>query len=133
MGNACTGAGRKGSRHKRKAGDLRPLSEPEGEERWRSTDVSFLQRTYRGARGKQRELDLEAFAQIFPDLNRLPPRFAELAFGHFDLDRSGGVDFRDFCTSLLQCCLGSSEEKQARPFTMFGQIAALDGAARAIE
>mmetsp|Transcript_7448 Transcript_7448/g.4022 ORF Transcript_7448/g.4022 Transcript_7448/m.4022 type:complete len:91 (-) Transcript_7448:331-603(-) len=56
---------------------------------------------------------------MFADLKDLPRAVGESAFRLFDMNKSGRIDFREFCVALSICCLSSTEEKIRFIFGMF--------------
>ena len=76
--------------------------------RWRSGEVTLLQRLYRQARlaqapgaGKTPGLDRACFMELFSGLSHAKPAdVCDAAFDLFDSTGNGHVSFRDFCRTL---------------------------------
>ena len=85
--------------------------------RWRSGEVTRLQRLYRKAKTSKKVpgLDKSSFFEIFSSLGNV----GDAVFSLFDSSGSGSVSFRDFCRALAWCGRGSQLEKLRFIFCMF--------------
>lgn len=68
---------------------------------------------------KEQSLDRKSFMEMFNDLKDLPKDVALSMFKFFDTDKSGKVDFREFCTGLSLICLSSKEDRIKIIFQLF--------------
>jgi len=77
---------------------------------------------------RQRGLDKQAFLKVFADLKDFPKvshsesnrkPVADSAFRLFDRDKSGFIDFREFCCGLSIICLSGTNEKIRFVFDLF--------------
>mmetsp|Transcript_15179 Transcript_15179/g.49399 ORF Transcript_15179/g.49399 Transcript_15179/m.49399 type:complete len:845 (-) Transcript_15179:546-3080(-) len=87
--------------------------------RWRSGEVIALQRLFRGAKKRKKDLGLEkaAFVELFPKLHS--KALCDAVFSLFDSTGNGSVSFRDFCRALAWCGRGTRAEKLRFLFCLF--------------
>eukprot|EP00347_Sterkiella_histriomuscorum_P010752 403375058 len=95
-------------------------------DQWNERHIELLKIKFQESLALAREkkikiqgLDKVAFMKVFADLKTFPKQVAESAFKLFDRDRSGFIDFREFCCGLSIICLSSNNEKIRFIFDLF--------------
>ena len=93
-------------------------------DKWQAKHIEILKNKFKrilkaSKFEKSQSLDRKSFLEMFNDLKDLPKDVVISMFNFFDIDKSGKIDFREFCTGLSLICLSSTEEKIKVIFQLF--------------